>query len=338
MSFQQRRQGMFVAAAVLASVMALTAGGQHVPDDARLEALIRARVDSGAATGIVVGVLEADGTRRVAAYGNPGPSAKPLSAKSVFEIGSITKVFTGTLLADMAARGKVSLEDPEQKHAPATMQIPTRGDKRITLVDLSTHHSGLRLPSNIAPADRANPYADYTAERLGAFLRSHTPARDAGASFEYSNLGTGLLGFLLANRAGTDYESLVRARILEPLGMEMTGIQYSPAMTAERAIGLDASGSPVSGWGFDVLAGAGGLRSNLDDMLDFLDANVGAPRSALERAKRMAHEPRRDAVASMRSPQSSRGSRSSPDRRRSSFCARSRHKSRSSWRTARARR
>lgn len=287
---------IFMATAILGSILSIAGATQHVPDDARLQALIRERVDSGMATGIVIGVLEADGTRRTAAYGSPGPGAKPLSTKSIFEIGSITKVFTGTLLAEMTARGEVTPDDPAQMHAPATMRIPVRGDKAITLVDLATHHSGLpRMPNNLAPADRANPYADYTKERLSAFLASHTLSRDIGATFEYSNLGAGLLGCLLANRAGTDYESLVRERVLVPLGMTMTSTRYSAAMTAERVAGHGTSGAPVPGWDLDALVGAGGLRSNLDDMLTFLDANVGAPRSALERAMRIAHEPRREA-------------------------------------------
>ena len=281
--------------ALVASAVVLAAHAQQIPGKEQLERLIRDRVDSGMAIGIVVGVLDADGTRRTAAYGSPGPGAKPLSDKSVFEIGSITKVFTGTLLAEMAARGALGIDDPAQTHAPEGMRLPTRGQKPITLADLATHHTGLpRLPNNLAPADPANPYADYTVERLRTFLQGYTLSRDIGERFEYSNLGTGLLGFLLANRAGTDYESLVRERILAPLGMRMTGVQYSPAMTAERAAGHSETGSPAKGWDLNVLVGAGGLRSNLDDMLTFLDANVGPPKSALERAMRTAQQPRRD--------------------------------------------
>ena len=281
--------------ACVVSTLVLAAQAQHFPDSERLQKLIRDRVDSGMATGIVVGVLEADGTRRTAAYGAAGPGAKPLSEKSVVEIGSITKVFTGTLLAEMAARGVLGVDDLAQAHAPDKMRLPTRGEKQITLLDLATHHSGLpRLPDNLRPEDPANPYADYTLERLLSFLERHTLARDVGAKFEYSNLGTGLLGVLLANRAGVGYEALVRERILAPLGMNMTGIQYSEAMTAARVAGHSATGSPARGWDLGVLAGAGGLRSNLDDMLKFLDANVGPPTSALERAMRAAQQPRLD--------------------------------------------
>ena len=144
--------------ALAVSVLVLSAGAQHFPGGEHLERLIRDRVDSGMATGIVVGVLEADGTRRTVAYGTAGPGAKPLTDKSVFEIGSITKVFTGTLLADMAARGVLGVDDVAQAHAPEGMRLPARGERQITLLDLATHHSGLpRLPNNLAPADPANP-------------------------------------------------------------------------------------------------------------------------------------------------------------------------------------
>jgi D-alanyl-D-alanine-carboxypeptidase/D-alanyl-D-alanine-endopeptidase len=291
-----RNRLLALTTAIVVAIAVLAADAQQSPAADRLEKLIRDRVDSGMAIGLVVGVLEADGTRRTAAYGTAGPGAKPLSDKSIFEIGSITKVFTGTLLADMAARGVLAVDDPAQKHAPEMMRLPTRGEKPITLLDLSTHHSGLpRLPDNLAPKDPANPYVDYTLERLNAFLQGYTLTRDIGATFEYSNLGTGLLGAILANRAGTGYESLVRERILSPLGMTMTGVQVSAAMAPESAIGHNAAGVPVPAWISGVLVGAGGLRSNVDDMLKFLDANIGPPKSALERAMRTAHEPRRDA-------------------------------------------
>ena len=299
--FRRARHRAVALMGAIAFSFVLAAHAQHFPDSDRLERLIRDRVDSGMATGIIVGVLEADGTRRTAVYGAAGPGAKPLTEKSVVEIGSITKVFTGTLLADMVARGELGIDDVAQTHAPAMVRLPIRGQRQITLLDLSTHYSGLpRLPGNLAPADPANPYADYTLERLRIFLQGQSLARDVGAAFEYSNLGTGLLGVLLANRAGADYESLVRQRILAPLGMNMTGVQYSPAMAAERVVGHGATGAPVRGWDSGVLVAAGGLQSNLDDMLAFLDANVGAPRSALERAMRTAHEPRRDAGEDMR--------------------------------------
>jgi D-alanyl-D-alanine-carboxypeptidase/D-alanyl-D-alanine-endopeptidase len=114
--------------------------------------------------------------------------------------------------------------------------------------------------------------------------------REIGSQYEYSNLGAGLLGHVLAARAGVDYETLVRGRILDPLGMTMTGVALSPAMKAQLAIGHDAEGKPTALWDLATLAGAGALRSNMHDMLIFLDANIGEPGSNLERAMRVTHQ------------------------------------------------
>ena len=199
------------------------ASAQHFPSDEDLAALIQSRVDEGRAIGIVIGVVEADGTTRVVSYGGAGPYARPLGETSVFEIGSITKVFTGILLADMVARGEVSLTDPVAKYLPEGVTMPSRGGREITLLDLSTHYSALpRLPGNFSPSDAANPYADYTVEHMYKFLSGYELTRDIGSEHEYSNLGVGLLGHLLARVSGGSYERLVRERILKPLGMSKT--------------------------------------------------------------------------------------------------------------------
>ena len=125
------------------------------PSDSVVRALLQERVASGAAVGIVVGLLDAHGTRRFVTYGSPGPNGLPLDAHSVFEIGSITKVFTATALADMVRAGEVSLMDPIGRLLPSDVSVPTRDGKSITLVDIATHRSGLpRLPSNMQPADQ----------------------------------------------------------------------------------------------------------------------------------------------------------------------------------------
>jgi serine-type D-Ala-D-Ala carboxypeptidase/endopeptidase len=275
------------------------------PDNAAITKLLKDRVDDGRATGLVVGVLEADGKTRVVVYGSGGSDAKPLSADSVFEIGSITKVFTGTLLADMAQKGEVKLDVPAQTYAPAGMILPKRGGpdgkmKEITLANLSEQNSGLpRLPSNLQPKDASNPYADYTSAQLHAFLGGYQLQRDIGARFEYSNLGVGVLGAILANKAGKSYEVLVAERIAKPLGMTMTGVTLSPAMNHALAKGHDESGAVTANWDLPALAGAGALRSNMADMLKFLDANIGPPKNALERAMREAQKVRAPAGPGM---------------------------------------
>lgn len=262
------------------------------PDDAALLALIKARVDDGRAAGIVLGVMDADGSTRIVAYGDPGPGAQPLSANSVFEIGSISKVFTATALADMAQKGEVKLDDPAQLYAPVGLALPTRNGKQITLRSLAEQNSGLpRLPGNLKPADMSNPYVDYHAAQLNDFLSGYTLTRDPGELYDYSNLGVGLLGHLLATKAGVTYEELIAQRIAKPLGMTMTGQALTPPMQAALAKGHNAAGEVAPVWDQDVLAGAGALRSNMTDMLKFLDANLGPPKNDFERAMRLAQTP-----------------------------------------------
>ena len=263
-----RSSTLFSLLAVIALAAPLAA--QHFPTDSELLEIIRTRVDEGRATGIVVGVIEADGTRRIQAYGEAGPGALPLSAETVFEIGSISKVFTSIILADMAADGLLSIEDPVQSLVPDGVTIPNRPGQAIRLVDIATHHSALpRLPDNMNPADPSNPYADYTPELLFEFLNGHELRRDVGSQFEYSNLAVGLMGYLLALKNGTDYEALVKERILEPLGIDKTGIALTPEMERHFAKGHDQSGSVVAYWDLPTLAGPGALRSDMNHMLDY---------------------------------------------------------------------
>ena len=297
---RRRRERRAAPGPVLLSLLLFHAAplaAQHFPDETGLLELMRARVDSGRAVGIVVGVLEADGTRRYAAYGDPGRDARPLGPASVFEIGSITKAFTGILLAEMAGRGEVGLEDPVSAHAHAGVHVPSRGGREITLVDLATHRSSLpRLPGNLGLADPANPYAAYTEADLHEFISRVELERDIGSEYEYSNLGMGFLGHVLAKVAGADYETVIRERVLAPLGMSMSGIALSEAMRARLVTGHDEAGAPVPNWDIPALAGAGALRSTAEDMLAFLDANVGDPATDLERAMRASHQSRRPAA------------------------------------------
>ena len=259
----------------VAVVLPLTFISAQPSHEAELLALLKTRVDGGKNVGIVAGTVDADGKTAIAAYGNAGPDALPLDADSVFEIGSITKVFTAILLAEMAERGEVALDDPIAKYLPSNMRVPERSGRKITLIDLSTQTSGLpRLPDNLKPADPRNPYVDYTVERMYEFLSRHELRRDPGAEFEYSNLGVGLLGHVLALRAGKSYERLVKERILDPLDMDHTAITFTPWMKTHLAKGHNMAGTVVMNWDVGVLAGAGALRSTLHDMLKFARANL----------------------------------------------------------------
>ena len=272
-----------VAATLLVSFAPVYATAQF-PSDSAVQAIIKQRVDNQRSSGIVVGLLEPDGRTRVVAYNERKHGEPAFDARTIFEIGSITKAFTGALLADMVARGEVKLDDPVAKYLPTDVRMPTRAQKQITLLDLATQSSGLpRLPSNMKPADRANPYADYSVAQLYEFLGSHELRRDIGAEYEYSNLGVGLLGHVLARRAGKSYEDLVRERILAPLGMTSTSITLSPQQRARLAPGHSSAGDTVANWDLPTLAGAGALRSNVEDMLKFLAANINGAKAGTPR-------------------------------------------------------
>ena len=280
----QRGMALVFATTLIASGSAAqSAPRSPVPSDAGIRKILIERIDtSHQGVGIVVGVIGPQG-RRIVTYGAVDQGdARPLTGDTIFEIGSTTKVFTSLLLADMVRRGEVALSDPVAKYLPAEVKVPERNGRVITLLDLSTHTSGLpRLPSNLQPKDSANPYVDYTAEQLYQFLSTYQLPRDIGSEFEYSNLGAGLLGFALARRTGMGYEQLVHTRIAGPLGMKSTGITLTPEMKARLAVGHNAELKAVPNWDFQALAGCGALRSDANDLLTFLAANLGYIKSPL---------------------------------------------------------
>jgi D-alanyl-D-alanine-carboxypeptidase/D-alanyl-D-alanine-endopeptidase len=217
-------------------------------------------------TGIVVGVWR--GGDQIGLWHR---GELPAGPESLFEIGSITKVFTATLLADMAREGLVGIDDRVSLHLPPGVEMPLRG-REITLADLSSHRSGLpALPKGLlVPAlttRRRGPYADWDAARLEAAIPRTRPRREPEKRFRYSNYGLGLLGYVLARRAGISYDELLRQRIAGPLGRQDTGT----ALDGGRLAGPHRiSGRETSHWHFDALAGAGALRSTARDLLAFL--------------------------------------------------------------------
>ena len=216
--------------------------------------------------------------------------------RTIYEIGSITKGLTGILLADMALAGEVSIHDTLDKFLPDAAGYP-ESIRSITLVQLTTHSSGLpRLPGNLSfgMKDPSNPYAHYGAKELQAFLYGYTPppGRTTIAP-EYSNLGAGLLGYVLALKAGMSYEALLKARVLDPLGMTDTSIALSEDQKARLARG-HAKGVVVNNWDIDALAGAGAVRSTAADMAKLLTALMKPGDTRIGKAIALATEPRGD--------------------------------------------
>ncbi len=251
------------------------AEAEELVETAKVDALAKPLVDRGWVYGLAIGLINEDGTQTFG-YGHVSEKNQaPPKSDTLFEIGSITKVFTGTILAKMVEDGQVTLDTPVQEILGMTILVP-QGKRPITLVDLATHSSGLpRMPTNFAPADPMNPYADYTITDMGAFLAKHKLRREPGEKSEYSNLGMGLLGQALALKAGYDYESLVEKTIWQPLGMTDTRITFDDHDLARVAQGHDFDGNPTANWDIPALAGAGAIRSTTGDMLKFLAANLG---------------------------------------------------------------
>lgn len=263
-----------------------------VPGADEIREILAKRVDQQKqAVGIVAGVIDPNG-RRVVAHGNLAMAdPRPLDKDTIFEIGSVTKVFTSLVLADMVIRKEVALDDPAAKYLPETVRMPERNGKSITLLDLATHSSGLPpLPGNLKPG------APFSVEDLYQFLSGFALPRDPGSEYEYSNLGAGLLGHLLACRAGTGYESLIRSRIARPLNMPDTGITLSSSMNQRMATGHTGMLTPVANSDLPApLAGAGALRSSANDMLTFLEAFLGYRDSPLAPAIKAMLDVRRPA-------------------------------------------
>jgi D-alanyl-D-alanine-carboxypeptidase/D-alanyl-D-alanine-endopeptidase len=239
---------------------------------------------SGRRVGLVVG-YRAGGEERVAGYGRAGPRTQdppdppaPPGPNTLFEIGSITKVFTGLLLADLAAEGVVGLDDPLARYLPATATVPSREGREITLADLSSHAAGLpRNPKGMLRSwlrDRRNPFAGLSDEDVQQGLARTRLRRRPGERARYSNLGAGLLGRALATAAGQPYERLVRERVCLPLGMADTVVDPTGDQAARLAVGHTRRGRPVPPFEVPALPGAGALRSTAADMLRFLAANI----------------------------------------------------------------
>jgi D-alanyl-D-alanine-carboxypeptidase/D-alanyl-D-alanine-endopeptidase len=235
---------------------------------------------------LVVGVAVGD-ERRYFAFGKL-PSGVVPDERTIFELASVGKTFTGLLLADMVERGEVTLATDAAELLPPETKRTRIGGKRITLLDLATHSSGIpSLPGNMPMADPLNPYADYTVPEMYAGLRELELQFEPGRGYSYSNLGFGLLGHVLAERDETDYESLVIERICEPLGMVDTRMTLTAEQQTRIATPHDGN-QPVKIWEDTTMAGAGSFLSTAEDTLKYVQAHWSGSDSPLSRTMSLA--------------------------------------------------
>jgi D-alanyl-D-alanine-carboxypeptidase/D-alanyl-D-alanine-endopeptidase len=230
--------------------------------------------------GVAIGIID-HGHRRIFTYG-------AARADSIFQIGSVTKTFTGLALAQLASQGKVKLDEPIRPILfPEDAALSE--NSQITLLDLVTHRSGLpSVPENLTPTNSSNPFANYDRVAIHQFLASHGTTKPADAKYLYSSFGIAVLGYALAQRAGVPYAQLVRTEITAPLRMYDTAFNISSEQSQRMLQGHDSNLDPVdSGLGDDgIFAGAIGAKSTAEDLLTYLDANLNPGHYAVGAVRR----------------------------------------------------
>jgi CubicO group peptidase (beta-lactamase class C family) len=230
--------------------------------------------------GVAVAWVDRDGTQFFQTGGFDADDPRPITPDTVFEIGSVTKVFTALLLAESERLGKARLDDSAAKYLLPVGDPGQAALAPITLRSLVTHTSALpRLPANIDPNPDANPnpYATYDRAALVQGLRLHGPASsaDVGRMVAYSNFGVSVLGEALAAAWDATYEEALRQNVLAPLGMNATTMGLSNARAPENLAPGHVGARRVPAWTFQACAAAGALRSSARDMASFLSACLG---------------------------------------------------------------
>jgi len=269
---------------VLAALVAGNAFAAHrdvMPDPTASVVLKRLMAQEEAACVAVGLVADAGGM----SFGcTPGAGPVSFDRDTLFEIGSITKVFTGLLLADMVRRGEVALSDPVSKYSRPGAELPKFEGREVTLLDLVTHTASIpRQPPGFAPTIPDNPYSTFTVDDLYRALAQTKITRPIGKAPEYSNFGFMWLSEMLSRRAGKPFETLLRERVLEPLGMKDTMITVPPSLAKRRAAGHGPGYRTVPFWDMEPqLAGVGGLKSSLADMMRFAETMAGRRDSPLK--------------------------------------------------------
>jgi CubicO group peptidase (beta-lactamase class C family) len=254
----------------------------------QIRGLIRPHVRVGA----MVGVIHRGG-RLVYSFGRKSLETEDMpNSGTVFEIGSITKTFTGILLADMEIRGFVDADDPAGAYLPAHLVVlPMHSGIEITLKHLAAHLSGLpRRPPGMAPPEEY-PYLTYTVQDMYDFLNGYTLIRAPGAEYQYSSIGMGLLGHTLGVVDGSSYEELLHRRIFDILGMTRSSVFLTTAQESNLAVGHDSQLAVTRSWdAHDCLQGAGTIKSCLNDLFLYLEANMGLRTSPLAAPMSLSHQ------------------------------------------------
>jgi serine-type D-Ala-D-Ala carboxypeptidase/endopeptidase len=247
--------------------------------------------------GIIVKIVTPTDERVISHSHRYAGDARPLDGDTVFEIGSVTKVFTALLLADAVQRNEVTLTDPVAKYLPPGVSVRTRNNRPISLLDLATHTSGLPFMPENAPPLNDPAAAKYSSADLARYVANYQPARDAGSQWDYSNIGYWILSEALAGRAGDNFEDLVRKRVIAPLGLTNTGFGVSQKAKPDAAQGHDAALKPAPSLSsmaiYSLMPAAGGIYSTANDLGRLLAAAMGLHSSPLSSAIKLTLDTRR---------------------------------------------
>jgi CubicO group peptidase (beta-lactamase class C family) len=263
------------------------------PFDKVVDSVVRKYIQRSNTVSISVGIIK-KGTIHTYNYGEKrkGKGDMP-NMGTIYEIGSITKTFTATLLAWYVNEGKLSLNDPITKYLPDSVAA-NPALKDIKLVNLSNHTSGLpSLPTNFSAQKNysdANPYKNYTGEMLFSYLKNCKLRSRPGSEYAYSNLAVGLLGIILERVTNKPYEQLVSEIICRPLGMKSTLQHPYPLITPRVAYVYNEEAKLTPSWDFDALAACGSLKSTINDLLIYTKANMVKSDSKLSKAFELAHK------------------------------------------------
>ncbi len=275
-----------------------SSAGSGKPLKERVQQVVEPLIEHGWAQGIVVGVTQ-QGKEQYFSFGKIGDgSGKQPDENSVFEIGSMTKVFTAILLSEMDQQAEISMEDTVDMHLPDDWEFPDVPKANLTLADLASHTSGLPVipgnfwkegdnifDSNLA-GKRWQGYS--TSDLKEYFLNPQPPIANSG-QFQYSNLGAGLLGYALELSSEKSLSDLIEQKICQPLQMLQTSFSASATVP-----GHNADGEQMDHWQVEdsALAGAFGLKSTASDLIKFAQASLVPPDDSLGKALKLAQEPR----------------------------------------------
>jgi CubicO group peptidase (beta-lactamase class C family) len=259
---------------------------------------VEKRIAEGITPSIAIAIIDRKGIQYFN-FGKTSETGNEVDEHTIYEIGSISKVFTGILLAQQVLDGDLKLDDKINDYLPSDVRIQVMGDQEITFGNLTDHTSGLpRMPYNFGPANINNPFADYSVDQMYEFISNYKPIRTVGSEYEYSNIAQGLLGHLLAENKNTTYENLMIRTIADPLGMNETKIVFDQRMKDNLALG-HSGGEVVENWDIPTLAGAGAIRSSTSDMAIFISANLGYLKSSVTPAMELSQQIRHDKAGQM---------------------------------------